>query len=223
MAGEACDEARQYHLALRSMCLPLWGIKNDLNGLFEPFLKEELMSDKPWKAYERKISRLFGWQRALQKGTNAKEDIAPKEGIDAAPWIIDCKKRKTLLIWSWMADLVKYADEKGKPPILVFQPWGKRQNYAVVKTRWFLDNFSSHYGLFYETHFTRSDKRTFEEAWKTTTERAGKSMESQYCLLSMYVEKASLAHSDYVCVKLENLISLMKTKNLLEVRENGQD
>jgi len=151
------------------------------------------MPDKAWKAYERRIAKKFGMQRALQKGTKAKEDVVGAEGIDAVPWVIDAKKRKTLLIWSWMADLVKYADEKGKPPILVFQPWGKQQNYAVVKTRWFLDNFSSHYGLFYETHFSRLDRRTFEEAWKTTTERAGKSMDSQYCLLSMYVDKASLS------------------------------
>ncbi len=182
------------------------------------------MADKAWKAYERRVAAQFNMKRALQKGTRAKEDIAPEEGIDAAPWIIDAKKRKRLEVWGWMRELCEYAAEKGKPPILVFQPWGKPQNYAVVTRDFFTSNFSSHMDCFWTYLFEKSSKMTFEEAWSGLKYLSGK--KNRIPLMYMKIksfEPGVTELADYFCIKLENLISLMKAKNMLKGEEDESE
>jgi hypothetical protein len=178
------------------------------------------MPDKPWKAFERRVAKQFGMQRALQRGSDVKEDVAPEGGIDAVPWVIDCKKTKRLNVWTWMKELKEYADEKGKPPILVFQPWGKPQSYAIVTSTWFDQNFESHHSCFAFAHFVKNEKSNFEEAWKGTKKsiRTHNSLFKGQALpaMSMFVDK-HYGQPDYICIKLENLISLMKAKGMLEV------
>jgi len=169
--------------------------------------------DKAWKAYERKVAKMFGMKRALQKGTKAKEDVAPEEGIDAAKWIIDAKKRKTIEVWSWMADLVKYAKEKDKPAILVFQPWGKPGDYAIMEYSWFMENFRSHIDCFYQSSLNKGVSR-FEVAWSEVKSIAKRT--NSLPLLHL----CPIAIPEYTCIKAENLISLMKAKGLL-TQENG--
>lgn len=173
------------------------------------------MANSTWKKYEWKIGKKFGMVRALQKGTRAKEDIAYEEGIDATPWIIDAKKRKELKVWTWMRELCEYAAEKGKPPILVFQPWGKPQNYAVVEAVWFCREFSSHTELFAFLKFHKNERKSFETAWQEVKKAAQKNKASQFPALAMRLGHAGIS-IDYICLKLENLISLMKAKNMLE-------
>jgi len=171
------------------------------------------MHSRTWKKFETKTARRFGYERALMKGTDTKEDAAPAEGAESARWVIDAKLRTALNIWKWMDDLVKYASEKDKPAILVFSEYNKRGDYAVVEWRWFRANFKSHITFFFLQPWDKRERRNFEKAWAHTYQGAG---ENRIPGLLMGIEKGDI---DYVCIKAENLISLMKAKGLLEVSE----
>lgn len=168
------------------------------------------MADKPWKVYERKVAKMFGYERALQKGTKTKEDAAPPEGIEAARWVIDAKLNKTIVVWSWMAALVEYAKGKNKPAILVFRQPPKHQSYAVVEKAWFFTRFHSHLTFFKLSPWSKQGRRDFNTAWGEVKKSCGA---KQLPGLLMGVEKGSM---DYVCIKAENLISLMTAKGMLK-------
>jgi len=177
------------------------------------------MHSSTWKKFEMKVARMFGYERALMKGTATKEDAAPPEGADAAEWVIDAKLKSQLNIWSWMADLVEYAKEKGKPAIVVFRHYPKLQAYAVVEYEWFFDSFLGHISLFTLQQWHKNEMRNFTKAWKDVKEWAEGSELPRIPGLLMAIKAGEL---DYVCIKAENLISLMKAKGMLK-EENDEE
>lgn len=174
------------------------------------------MADKAWKAYERRVAAMFHMKRALQKGTTEKADIVPNDGSEC-PYVIDAKKRKSLRIWSWMYKLVQYAQSKRKAPILVFQPWGKKQNFAVIRLRWFFKNFRRHVDCFSFESWSKPEKRDFQTAWNNAKMVASRENKIPGMFLEIVPDNI-----DYVCIKLENLISLMKTANMLGGVDNEE-
>jgi len=174
------------------------------------------MNSRTWKKYEQTVAEEFGMKRALQKGTKTKEDIAPEEGVDAAPWIVDAKLRKNLSVWRWMEELVEYARAKDKPPILVFREFPKRQSYAVLEQKWFFSNFEGHIQYFSLQPWSKMGRRNFNKAWKETRKICGT---NRIPGLLMGITQGDI---DYVCIKFENLISLMKAKGMLKGENDGE-
>lgn len=84
------------------------------------------MSDKPWKAEERTVARLFGTSRALQKGTSTKEDII------SDIFCVDVKLHKRWSIQKWYRELRVYARKRGKIPILTVREPGAKLRLAVL-------------------------------------------------------------------------------------------
>jgi len=81
---------------------------------------------KSWKQEERVIAKAFNTVRALGLGSDEKSDI--KSDLFA----VDCKCRKNWSIARWFAELKKYADKKGKIPILTVRTPGTKTRLAVL-------------------------------------------------------------------------------------------
>ncbi len=86
------------------------------------------MADKPWKVFERTVAKAFNTVRALQKGTDTKEDIIHPLFI-----MVDCKLRKSWETSDWFRSLRDAVRKKDKIPVLVLRKPGKRITYAVVE------------------------------------------------------------------------------------------
>lgn len=170
------------------------------------------MNSRSWKRYEQQVAESFGYTRALMKGTKEKSDAAPAEPGEEARWIIDAKLRTDLELWKWMAELVDYSEEKGKPPILVFKVYRKHQSYAIVTRDFFFSNFRLHISNFKMIWWKKFDKMNFQEAFEKATKNAGDNR-IPGLLMDQYNEAG---HIDYICIKLENLMSLMKAKGMFE-------
>lgn len=84
------------------------------------------MADKPWKAEERTVARMFGTERALMKGTNEKSDIISEL------FMVDVKLRQRWNIQKWYRDLRDAARKQSKIPILTVREPGKRLRLAVL-------------------------------------------------------------------------------------------
>jgi len=84
------------------------------------------MTYKAWKHEERTIAKAFNTERALGLGSDEKSDII------SDVFVVDAKVRKTFSL-RWFDDLVKYANKKGKIPILTYRRSNERQRLAVVK------------------------------------------------------------------------------------------
>ena len=85
------------------------------------------MSDKPWKAEERKVAALFGSPgRMLRKGTDEKSDII------SDLFMVDVKLQKRWSVQKWYRELKDAAMKKGKIPILTVREPGKKLRLAVI-------------------------------------------------------------------------------------------
>jgi len=72
------------------------------------------MSDKPWKAEERTVARMFGTSRQLMKGTDEKSDII--SGL----FTVDVKLRKKW--WPQMVAMAYWKGNWGHKLLIVWQP-----------------------------------------------------------------------------------------------------
>ena len=79
-----------------------------------------------WKREELKIAKELNTKRALQKGTDTKEDV------EHSLFCIDSKLRKNWRVDVWYDDLKRYSDKKKKIPILVLRKPGRKRRLAVV-------------------------------------------------------------------------------------------
>ena len=174
------------------------------------------MADKPWKAFERKVAKMFFGKRALEKGTDEKADIKWENG-DEMPWVIDAKLHKGLAIWKWMKELVKYSGEQGKPPILVFREFGKQGSFAVVEREWFHTSFAGHVSMFRLWFWKKPDTDTFQEVWKKASKSANKA--NRIPGVAMTPRKTNDGY-DFVCIRVQNLQSLMKARGFFEGRDD---
>ena len=84
------------------------------------------MSDKPWKAEERAVARMFGSRRALMKGTSEKSDIQSDQ------FVVDVKLRKNWSVQKWYRELRASARKQDKIPILTLREPGQKLRLAVV-------------------------------------------------------------------------------------------
>jgi len=172
------------------------------------------MHSRTWKKYEQKIAELFGYQRALMKGTDEKADAAPADGTEPE-WIIDAKVRTKLSPWAWMADLVEYSLKLNKPAILVFRAVGEGQSYAVVEKRWFFSKFAFWVPDYRMIFWKKNDSMSFQKAFSRVTRLAG-DKKVPGLLMNQYSEQG---HIDYICIKIEDLLRLMEAKGMLEGRK----
>jgi len=85
-----------------------------------------MAKSQAWKYEERVVAGMFNSKRALQKGTDTKEDI------EDDLFCIDTKLRKTWQVETWFDELQTYARKKGKIPILCLRKPGKKRRLAVV-------------------------------------------------------------------------------------------
>ena len=167
------------------------------------------MADKPWKREERIVAELFGYKRALMKGTDTKEDATPEEG--EPKWIIDSKLRETLELWKWMRELVMYANKKGKPAILSFRYPGKKIRYVITEWSWFQKSFNPYLGLFRMSIWTKGAKTNFEDKW-AEAEKVSKKEKIAGVLMD---PKSDDDSGWYVIVKLHHLLALMKQTHMI--------
>lgn len=84
------------------------------------------LSDKPWKAEERTVARMFGTSRALMKGTNEKSDII------SDIFVVDVKLRKRVNVHKTYRDLLAAARKQDKIPILTMREPGAKLRLAVL-------------------------------------------------------------------------------------------
>lgn len=84
-----------------------------------------------WKREELKIAKEMNSKRALQKGTDTKEDV------EHNLFVIDSKLRKAWRVDVWYDELKRYADKKGKIPILVLRKPGRKRRLAVIDFDYF--------------------------------------------------------------------------------------
>ena len=171
------------------------------------------MHSRSWKRYESSVSAMFGGKRALMKGTKEKADIVNLDGRDM-PWVIDAKLRTKLEIWTWMRDLVKYAEKTGRPAILVFREFSKRGSYAVVEKGWFMEQFDE-FGHLWRWHiWSKDDRDTFPAAMAEAKKLAG---DNKIPILMM--KQRANGDVDYVCIRAANLKSMMICKGLINLEE----
>jgi len=91
---------------------------------------QEVMSN--WKREELKIAKEMNSKRALQKGTDTKEDV------EHNLFVIDSKLRKAWRVDVWYDELKRYADKKKKIPVLVLRKPGRKRRLAVLDFDYFV-------------------------------------------------------------------------------------
>jgi len=92
----------------------------------------KLLSDKPWKRFEREIASQFNTKRKLAKGTSTKDDI------EHDVFCVDCKAQKKWSIARWFRDLRAAASEENKIPLLICREPKKRLKLVVCELHVFI-------------------------------------------------------------------------------------
>ena len=89
------------------------------------------MPDAPWKATEREIARALGARRNPNTGEF-------RADINAGPWCIESKKRKTLPAWltGAMRQAVRAAVEGETPLVVLTEVSRGRKAERLVLMRW---------------------------------------------------------------------------------------
>ena len=90
------------------------------------------MTDKSWKAFERKVAKITGGRRIPASGSAQFEgelgDVFHKS------FEIECKWRSKLQIASWFREVRERANRSGKIPLLVVHEKGMQSaNLAVLR------------------------------------------------------------------------------------------
>lgn len=91
------------------------------------------MSDKSWKAQERRIAKAFGTLRTSLSGKMSKAGT----GSDTLHerFYIECKRRKTIAMLEWFAEIVSKAKKEKKIPILALKAANRKDDYILVRLK----------------------------------------------------------------------------------------
>ena len=96
------------------------------DNVFQISDKVGKMANKQWKYEERVVAGMFNSKRALQKGTDTKEDI------ESDLFCVDTKLRQNWSVEKWFDELQTYSRKHNKIPILCLRKPGKKRRLAVV-------------------------------------------------------------------------------------------
>ena len=76
--------------------------------------------------FEREISLEIFQALGLRTKRNLAQYQQSEEGdLDLPPFLIECKRRKSIAIYDWMEQAIKAAASKGRTPTLVMRADGK--------------------------------------------------------------------------------------------------
>lgn len=91
------------------------------------------MSDKTWKAEERRIAEMFGTRRTPLSGQNSGHT-----GADTLhpTLFIEAKQRAKIPFWTTWMEVRARARTEGKQPILVMHKKGSPDRVAMVDLEW---------------------------------------------------------------------------------------
>jgi len=92
------------------------------------------MTDKTWKAHERRIAKKFGTVRTPLSGGNSK--MTQSDTLHKTFYIED-KTRARFAVLTVMHDAEKKAKKEGKIPLVVIHEHRAKQDYVIIS----LDNF----------------------------------------------------------------------------------
>ena len=88
------------------------------------------MSDKTWKAYERRIAQAVGGRRQAVTGERAGADV------ESPRLVIQCKHGYSMprYLRQWLDSMIGWRDENavGKAAVLVWQAKGKKDKDSLV-------------------------------------------------------------------------------------------
>ena len=90
------------------------------------------MTDKGWKAYERRLARDVGTQRIPVTGADADRDF--EDGI--ACYQAKCGYKQPGYLLTWLAAISATAGRLGKVGVVVWKPKHARDTDALVFLRW---------------------------------------------------------------------------------------
>jgi hypothetical protein len=90
------------------------------------------MSDKGWKAYERRLARDVGVERIPVTGANADRDF--EDGI--ACYQAKCGYKQPSYLLEWLSGICGTAQRIDKVGVVVWKPKGKQDIDALVFLRW---------------------------------------------------------------------------------------
>jgi hypothetical protein len=95
------------------------------------------MTDKSWKALERRIAAAFGTRRTPLSGSNSGHDTDSDTLSDR--YYIEAKLRSKLPFWAEFADTRTKARSEGKKPVLAFHKKGYPGTIVMLKLEDFLE------------------------------------------------------------------------------------
>lgn len=91
------------------------------------------MSDKSWKKHERRIAKAFGTLRNSLSGRMSKAGTSSDTLHER--FYIECKRRKTIAMLEWFAEIVPKAMKERKIPILALKSANHKDDYIVMRLR----------------------------------------------------------------------------------------
>lgn len=91
------------------------------------------MSDKSWKAQERRIAKAFGTLRNSLSGKMSKAGTSSDTLHER--FYIECKRRKMIAMLEWFAEIVPKAKKEKKIPILALKAANRKDDYILVRLR----------------------------------------------------------------------------------------
>ena len=91
------------------------------------------MSDKVWKAQERRVAWAFGTVRNSLSGRHSKAGTSSDTLSDE--FYIECKYRQSIAVIEWFQEILPKAQKEKKIPILSLKAHNRKDDYILVRLR----------------------------------------------------------------------------------------
>jgi len=91
------------------------------------------MTDRAWKAQERRVARIFGTLRNSLSGRHSKAGTS-SDTLHRKLYI-ECKYRQKIAVIEWFQEIIPLARKEGKIPVLCLKAKNHRDDYVVVRMR----------------------------------------------------------------------------------------
>lgn len=99
-----------------------------------------MMSDKVWKAQERRVAKALGTERTSLSGRQSKAGTS-SDSLHKR-FYIEAKYRQKIAVIEWFREIVPKARKEGKTPILTLKAANRKEDYAVVKLAFLVELLS---------------------------------------------------------------------------------
>jgi len=94
---------------------------------------ERQMTDRAWKAQERRVARMFGTLRNSLSGGHSK--VGTSSDTLHGKLYIECKYRQRIAVIEWFQEIIPLARKEGKIPVLCLKAKNRQDDYVVVRIR----------------------------------------------------------------------------------------